>query len=343
MSKQTVIRYESELVREFQQLIANERDLHWRLNRGSDLSLSLDDRTHRFKPIYSLKPSLPELESLVRTLSKSDVRPILIAPELSPRVLDFCRQHQLNALDLNGRLYLRAKGLLVDRHALAGRNFRFELEPRNVFVGKSARIVRSLLTDRNRVWGQTELVTRTKASSGLVSRIVKYLLHQGFIEKKSAREFHVREPVALLDTWAESDNFARRTKTVRYSVLGGSPLKLAHKLRQLAADQSLAIAFTQWTAGWLRHPYTEPVVVSAYIPQLPPDSVLEAIGLRPVDDAGKVWLHVPDDEGVFLETQTVRELPLVSDAQIYLDLLKTGLRGPDQAAALRNWEGFCRP
>lgn len=72
-------------------------------------------------------------------------------------------------------------------------------------------------------------------------------------------------------------------------------------------------------------------------------SALESIGLRPVDEAGKVWLHVPADEGVFLETQPIQELPLASDAQIYLDLLKTGLRGPDQAAALRNWEGFCRP
>ena len=35
-------------------------------------------------------------------------------------------------------------------------------------------------------------------------------------------------------------------------------------------------------------------------------------------------------------------IPLATDAQIYLDLQKTGLRGPDQAAALRNWEGFCR-
>ena len=60
------------------------------------------------------------------------------------------------------------------------------------------------------------------------------------------------------------------------------------------------------------------------------------------DRAGKVWLLVPDDEGVFLETLNAQGLPLATDAQIYLDLQKTGLRGPDQAAALRNWEGFCR-
>lgn len=303
----------------------------------------LDGKDHRFKPVYALKPSLPELESLVRTSKKGEPSPILIAPELSSRVLDFCRQHRLNALDLNGRVYLRAEGLLVDRRALPGRNFRFELEPRNAFVGKSARIVRCLLTDRDRVWGQRELVARTKASSGLVSRIAKHLLHQGFIEKKSAREFCLREPLALLDAWAEADNFARRSRTARYSVFGGSPMELAQRLHQFAADQSLSIAFTQWTAAWLRHPYTEPVVVSAYVAQLPSDSALESIGLRPVGDEGKVWLHVPDDAGVFLETQTVRGLPLATDAQIYLDLLKTGLRGPEHAAALRQWEGFCRP
>ena len=48
-------------------------------------------------------------------------------------------------------------------------------------------------------------------------------------------------------------------------------------------------------------------------------------------------------QGIFLETQTVQDLPLATDAQIYLDLQNTGLRGPDQAAALRQWEGFCRP
>jgi hypothetical protein len=56
-----------------------------------------------------------------------------------------------------------------------------------------------------------------------------------------------------------------------------------------------------------------------------------------------VLLHHPDDEGVLFEKQTVKGRALVTDAQIYLDLLKTGLRGPDQARALREWPGFLRP
>jgi len=348
LSKNCTIRTQSELSREFTQLIDAEVGIGFKVElagesqaRPDTVSLVLDGQTYRFQVWYSLKPSLSELESLVAVGRTPP--PLVVAPHLSPRVLDFCRHHRLSAMDLNGRAYFRAAGLLVDSPANPERDFRFELEPRDIFVGKSARIIRALLTDRARVWVQNDLMTRTKASSGLVSRIVKHLTREGFVEKTGTRDFRLRDPLALLDAWAQSDNFARRTRTLRYSVFRWDPVYLAYQLKKLASDNGISVAFTQWVAGWLRHPYTEPEVVSAYVSQIPSDKVLAGSGLRPVDDAGKVWFHVPDDDGLFIETQIVRELPLVSDAQIYLDLLKTGLRGPDQAAALRNWDGFCQP
>jgi hypothetical protein len=347
-SKSAAIRHESELLHYFRQLLDNDSQLAWLLVVGNStdarpswIELKFDAHSHRFKPMFSLKPSIPELESILASWSDA-LPPMLIAPELTPYVLDFCRQKRLAAIDLNGRVYLRAEGLLVDRRSLPGRNFRFELEPRNIFVGKSARIIRSLLTDRDRVWSQSELIGRTKASSGLVSRIVQHLVSQGFVEKQSPREFRLRDPLALTDAWVKADDFSRRASTTRFTVFVDNPVGLAGALNRWAEEQSVRIAFTQWIAGWLRHPHTEPTITSAYVERLPETATLERIALRPVSDAGKVWLHVPDDEGVFLETRTVRGLPLVSDAQIYLDLQKTGLRGPDQADALREWEGFCR-
>lgn len=347
-SKQVDIRHESELVRHFRQLIEADPDLQWQVppvaqanDRLPSISLALDDRSKRFKPVYYLKPSLPELQSLLADW-KDPEPPLLIAPELSPRVLELCHRRRLAAVDLNGRAYIRAPGILVDRRPLPGRDFRFQLEPRNVFVGKSARIIRALLTDRDRIWGQSELVDRTKASSGLVSRIVQHLISQGFIEKQTPREFRLSNPLELIDAWVKADEFNRRTTTTRYTTFGGSPIEVAHQLHTWAGEQSVPIAFTQWIAASLRHPYTEPVVTSAYVLRLPEAAMLERFGLRPVADAGKVWLLVPDDEGVFIETQKIQKLPLATDAQIYLDLQHTGLRGPDQAAALRNWEGFCR-
>ena len=258
-------------------------------------------------------------------------------------MLECCKRRGIAAIDLNGRTWLRAPGLLVERPPLAGRSFSYELEPRNIFVGKSARIVRCLLTDRDRLWTQAEIVPRTDASSGLVSRIVQHLTSQGFAEKVSAREFKLRDHLALLDAWVESDQFAKRTRTTRYAGHIGQSVEFAHRIQNWAQNEGISIAFTQWIAAWLRHPFTEPVVASAYISRLPEASTLEALDLRPVAEGGKLWLHVPDDDGLFIETQTCEQLTLATDAQIFLDLRKTGLRGPDQAAALRNWEGFCRP
>ncbi len=267
---------------------------------------------------------------------------MVVTPELSPRLVAACKELGIAAIDLNGRAWLRAHGLLVDRRPLPDRSFRYELEPRNIFVGKSARIVRCLLTDRDHTWTQAEIVPRTGASSGLVSRIVQHLIRQGFAEKITARAFRLRDWHGLLDEWVESDRFSKRTRTTLYAGIFGPPRELALRLQQWAEVEKVPLAFTQWIAAWTRHPFTEPVVCSAYVARLPEAAALEQLGLRPISEGGKLWLHVPDDESILSETQHRGGLTLVTDAQIYLDLQRTGLRGPDAAAALREWEGFCR-
>lgn len=345
-TKGATIRHETELAHHFREFLPDDPDLRWRVvwegayGRPQALEIELDDQRLPFVPIYELKPSLPWLESLK---PEPGALPLLVTPELTHRVLEYCKQHGIAAIDLNGRTWLRAPGLLVDRRSLPGRTFSYELEPRNIFVGKSARIIRCLLTDRNRLWTQAEVVPRTKASSGLVSRIVQHLISQGFVEKTSPREFRLRDHLALLDTWVKTDHFAKRNRTTLYAGHIGQPAELAHRLQDWAQRESASIAFTQWIAAWVRHPFTEPVLTSAYVSRLPDTATLDLLGLRSVTEGGKLWLHVPDDEGVFTEKQTHQGLTLATDAQIYLDLQGSGLRGPDAAAALREWDGFCRP
>lgn len=176
-----------------------------------------------------------------------------------------------------------------------------------------------------------------------MSRIVQHLISQGFAEKVTAREFRLRDWLGLLDEWVKSDRFPKRTHTTLYAGIFGPPQEIAQRLQQWAGTEKVPLAFSQWFAAWTRHRYTEPVVCSAYVARVPDAAALEQLGLRRVTEGGKLWLHVPDDEGIFTETQSCNNLTLVSDAQMYLDLQRTGLRGPDAAAALREWEGFCRP
>lgn len=342
--KKSAVRTSPELAREFADLVAHENRIETisldSSTHPSEAWLKFDGRQLRFDLKFLLAPTLADIPP---GGPKGETQPLLVVPRLTPAFLEACRQRGTSVADLNGQLFLRGPGLLVSLPSLPGRRFRFKQEPRNIFVGKSARIVRTFLTDPRRAWQQAELVQRTGATSGLVSRIVTYLTRQGLLKKTDSRRFQVASLSALLDAWAHADDFSRRVTTYRFATLGADPVRLAKTLRNVLTHGGPLFAFTQWIAAWLRHPYTEPPVVSLYVAQLPSPDVLKQANLQPVNDAGRVWLHVPIDEGVLRERRLIEDLPLVTDAQIYLDLLNTGLRGPEQAQALREWPGFCRP
>ena len=76
-------------------MLDDDAELTWQSLEGDSahgrlpwVELKLDAQTHRFKPVYSLKPSIPELESILATWS-DPLSPILVAPELITRILVF--------------------------------------------------------------------------------------------------------------------------------------------------------------------------------------------------------------------------------------------------------------
>ena len=78
-----------------------------------------------------------------------------------------------------------------------------------------------------------------------------------------------------------------------------------------------------------------------YVQDVPEEKELKAKLLaRPVEGNGNLRLVVPKDPGIFLGTRAVQDICLVSDAQIWLDLLRAGNRGTEQAEALWEWDGF---
>ena len=353
----TPVRELPELIELFADWLPQDPDLKWTFPTvpASEplptLELDVEGHVQAFTPVYILKPSQAALKRVRVTAGRPPA--VLVTADLTTRLAEMCRERKLSALDLNGRALLRAPGLLVDRPAQPGRTFKYELEPRNIFAGKSARILRTLLTDRTRPWNQKDLAERTGASTGLISRIVHHLLTYGHIEKHGTREFRITDLGGLLDAWRSTDNFHERTRTARFAAPETSPVELAHRVRAWARTQEVRIAFTQHLAASLRHGSAEPQVTAAYVSRLPDAATLQEWEMEPVEEGGDLWLHLPDEEGVFLETQAAYrfvpilqqkinlDLPLASDAQIYLDLLKSPGAGAEQATAMRNWSGFC--
>lgn len=353
MRKIKSIHTERDLAAAVEQTLREDPDLPWQITCAEHvldktradavLHLRVGGKDFPFLAEFKLKPTAELIDVLAHRAAPREHPWILVTPRLSDRFVDLCRKAGVACLDLNGRVWIRRGPVLVDRSPTASREPVLAAAPEpDLFSAKSSRVSRAFLVQRP-PWTQAELAAITGVSRPLLSRVLESLTQQGFVRREGSprnSRWTVAQPDALLDEWARRDVWPRRVVLQQYSILASSLEKAARQLLTMLGPSE--IAFTQWFAAQFRHPYTEPPVLSVYVKNWPTLETLDTLNARDVATGGRLWLLRPQDEGVFQFNQTVQGLPLVSDAQIYLDLLQVGLRGPDQAQALRQWEGFRR-
>jgi len=304
------------------------------------LRTEADGLTRSFIVECKLKPSAAVVDRLA-AFPKGSCPPLLATVNLSEPLVRHCERVGLSCIDLNGRWILRHNGLFVNLHLKSAIRYRLDEPERDLFSLISSRVARVLLSFPNRKWKQQELAEVTRCSSGLVSRLLNEYLRLGWVEGPRTH-WQLVKPDGLLDAWAAADDWKKRGVLRQYSWLGQGSDELARRLVTECRSTEYSPVFTQWFAASLRLPYTEIEIVSAYVRSFPTGEVLKKLGLREVTGGGALWSIVPRDRGVFQVTQSVDGFELVCDAQIYLDLLKAGRRGPDQAEALRQGKGFLR-
>lgn len=257
--------------------------------------------------------------------------PLLMVRRISKPSFDECRHDGLCCIDLEGNAYLKFPGVYVERYAEA----KFQPRPRvagTVFTARSSRLVRALLADPGKAWSQPELGRVTGISRGYVSTRVRLLVEQGYV-RRAADAFRLADPDRLLDDWATFYRFDRH----RQHRFAFSMANYDQGVRKLTAELrrcGIAFAYTGWTAAFLRAPYGVPMVLMTYVDRLPQAGETKVI--HPVQNEGNVVLLLPHDEGVFQFTQDCGRLgQAVSDAQIFVDLMKMPGRAKEQAGALR--------
>ena len=344
------IHSEKDLAGAVQETLGSDPDLSWRITATEDsrngadavIHLKIGGRDYPFLAEYKLKPTFDLIDTLAHKATPSNHSWLLVTPRLTDRFVALCREAGIACLDLNGRVWIRRGPLLIDRAGRRDGDAVVAMPPApDLFSAKSSRLSRALLSPRTE-WSQAELAAQTGISRPLLSRLLDTLNQQGFVRREGSRRggrWIASQPDALLDEWARRDTWARRVTLHQYSLLL-PPESIADQVQSTFGAGRLA--FTQWFAAQLRHPYTDAPIVSAYVDALPSAEVLKSLTAREVADGGRLWLLLSKDDGVFQFTQTIKGLNLVSDAQIYLDLLQVGLRGPDAAEALRHWEEFRR-
>ncbi len=263
---------------------------------------------------------------------------IVLAPFISTESARICTEAELGYADLSGNAHLAFGSVFIETKA-AENAFKRRKETKSLFSTKAQRVLRVLLQGPLHPWKVSALANEARVSLGWASAVKQQLLAQEWAVD-GLQGLILKKPDTLLDEWAKADRWRDRTEIRQYSLLHAEPLEIAQRLGKTLGKTRHA--FTQWFAGWLRHPYTTPPIVTAYVDFWPDEKKLEnGILARRVSEGAKLWLVKPRDEGVFYPAQKKDGFELVSDAQIYLDLLGAGQRGDEQATELRKQKDFC--
>jgi hypothetical protein len=274
---------------------------------------------------------------LAESPEKSPRYGIILAPFISAQSAQICEEAGLGYADLAGNARVSFDNVYIETRS-SDNPFRERKEVKSLFAPKACRVLRVLLQGPLRSWKTVELANESVVSTGWVSAVRQQLIAREWAVSDS-KGFRMSNPNAVLDAWVAIDQWKARTDVHEYSLLLTDPTEIAKSLRDFFGDRRHA--FTQWFAGWLRHPYTAPQIVTAYVKDFPEDKAIEGQLLaRRVGEGGRLWLVRPSEPGVFLRSQSAQGFSLVSDVQIYLDLLAAGRRGDEQAAELRKWPDF---
>jgi hypothetical protein len=262
---------------------------------------------------------------------------LVLAPFISQESARICTDAGVGYADFVGNARLTFDRIFIETRT-EEKPPAVKREARSVFSPKAARVLRVLLQGPLRAWKVQELAAAAEVSLGHVSAVRQQLLAREWAAEEE-QGLRITKPDALLDEWVEQDRWHKRTETREYSLLEHDPDRLADKV--VEALGSGKHAFTQWYGAFHRRPYTIPVVTTVYVEEFPDeDAFKDKLQARRVDAMGRLRIVKPKDEGVFQCLQEIRGRQVVCDVQLYLDVIRAGLRGDEAASELRAMKDF---
>jgi hypothetical protein len=186
---------------------------------------------------------------------------------------------------------------------------------------KTARL---LLTEPKKNWTGVELSARTGYSKGMTSRVLKQLEREVVVAKPYKNRFVLVEPIRLLVLWS----CRRRMPEPVYVESSRSDAQL-----DAAVAKMKGVALTQFRGAWLRTHYMRTTSYELYVPKGKVDPAAKALG-RISESPQRISLLPAEDNDVFLGSERVGGLPVVSLPQNFVDLMRTGGSGPRVALQL---------
>jgi len=263
---------------------------------------------------------------------------VIGAPYLSPRVREICRQENLNYIDFHGNVLLSFGHVYIDKETTSKPKPETR-ELKSLYKPKSARVLRQLLSDPDKVWSLSSLSGATGVSLGHVSNVRNRLRDRGWIAELQGR-FKVTYASEILEEWRENYDGPGGLRLYFYTSQHGKQLDdSAHDAIGFDADASLPTLFASFSAAKHLTPFVRGITTTyVYAPEPAIDRLKAFFELTPTSEKrANFIITIPDDEGVFFSPEHGNGNVLTTAAlQTYLDLYVAGERGQEAAEYLRS-------
>lgn len=214
----------------------------------------------------------------------------------------------------------------------------------NIFSDVSSLVLRALCREPQRRWRIPELA-QLGVSFGLASIVLNRAESLGYVERvRTGPGSYTRlaDQAHLLQDWARQYSFERNWHTYYYY-----PHKdFQAKLKKYLQAKKIPYAFTLFSASRMISPYVKDDRHFVYLDIAPQNAKtifrdLEAeLGLMQLVRGGNICLAIPFyHHSVFKTLRQIKGHPVVSNLQLYLDLMGFQPAGPEEAAhLLEHWK-----
>ncbi len=254
---------------------------------------------------------------------------IFLAPYISPKAGEICRQEGIGYMDLAGNCYLCFDAVYIEQEGRPN-VFKEKRDLRSLYSPKAERMLRVLLNNQKKPWKIKDLVNEAQVSLGQVSNVKKLLMDREWIQTEMSG-FVLSEPEELLREWAENYSFRRNQVRDYYSLK--SVAEIESGLAEICNRKALEYALTGFSGAARLSPTVRYQRGMAYIEEND-DDLLSQLGLKEVTSGANLSLLSPYDNGVFYGRRIIDGIRIASPVQVYLDLFGFRGRGEEAANAL---------
>ena len=268
--------------------------------------------------------------------NQPDVVPVFIAPYISQKSAEICKQDNTGYVDLAGNCRLVLDNVFVEREGRPN-PFREKRDLQSLYSPKASRVLRVLLANPGMAWKVQDLANEAKVSLGLVANVKKSLEDREWI-RKTEKGLVLREPEKLLAEWAENYSFRKNTTRDFFSLKTVADLEV--DLGNVCVENKRRYALTGFSASARLAPAVRSPRIMAYVDDFQ-DELAVSLGLKEVTSGANVTLLEPYDAGVYYGAKDIDGVRVVSPVQVYLDL--RGFRGRGEEAAVKLLDEVIRP